>query len=99
MSLRIGFIGYGEVGQVFSRQLAAKSDVHVSTYDVLFDGATKESGLRELAAMTGVAALGSTSAVCKAAEIIISAVTADSAVIAAEQAAKHLTDQHVYIDL
>ena len=37
MSLEIAFIGYGEVGQLFSRQLAAKPGVRVSVYDILFD--------------------------------------------------------------
>ena len=36
---------------------------------------------------------------CRAAEIVISAVTADSAVAAAGQAAPHLTSSQTYIDL
>ena len=37
MSLQIAFIGYGEVGQLFSRQLLAKPDVRIAAYDILFD--------------------------------------------------------------
>jgi hypothetical protein len=37
MSLEITFIGYGEVGQLFSRQLATKPGVRITVYDILFD--------------------------------------------------------------
>ena len=41
MSLAIAFIGYGEVGQLFSRQLASRPGVRVSVYDILFDDPRK----------------------------------------------------------
>ena len=99
MSLEIAFIGYGEVGQLFSRQLATKPGVRVTVYDILFDDPVKGPDLRQRASETGVQAAGSTAAACEGASIVISAVTADSAVRAAEQAAPYLKPHQTYIDL
>jgi 3-hydroxyisobutyrate dehydrogenase-like beta-hydroxyacid dehydrogenase len=99
MNLEIAFIGYGEVGQLFSRQLAAKPGVRVSVYDVLFDDPSRGPALRQRAADDGVQAAGSTARACEAAEVVISAVTADSAIAAARQATPHLRPRQTYIDL
>jgi 3-hydroxyisobutyrate dehydrogenase-like beta-hydroxyacid dehydrogenase len=99
MSLEIAFIGYGEVGQVFSRQLAAKPGVRITVYDILFDDPRKGSELRQRASETGVRAADSVADACRGADIVISAVTADSAVSAAEQVAPSLHASQVYIDL
>jgi 3-hydroxyisobutyrate dehydrogenase-like beta-hydroxyacid dehydrogenase len=99
MSLAITFIGYGEVGQLFSRQLASRPGVRVSVYDILFDDSKKGQDLRNRASETGVLAAGSTADACRGADIVISAVTADSAITAAAQAAPHLMLSQFYIDL
>ena len=99
MNLEIAFIGYGEVGQLFARQLAAKADVCVTVYDILFDDPSRGPELKQRASDDKVRAADSTADACRAAEIVISAVTADSAVNAARQAAPHLKPQHTYIDL
>ncbi|MGF9757912.1 DUF1932 domain-containing protein [Microvirga sp. 0TCS3.31] len=99
MSLEIAFIGYGEVGQLFSRQLAAKPNVRVAVYDVLFDDPIRGPELRQRASDDKVHAAGSTAEVCATAEIVISAVTADSAIMAARKAASHLRPHQTYIDL
>jgi 3-hydroxyisobutyrate dehydrogenase-like beta-hydroxyacid dehydrogenase len=99
MSLEIAFIGYGEVGQLFSRQLATKPGVRVRVYDILFDDPGKGADLRQRAEDAGVHAAASTADACEGASIVISAVTADSAVTAAEQAAAYLKPHQTYIDL
>lgn len=99
MSLEIAFIGYGEVGQLFSRQLLAKPGVRIAAYDVLFEDPNKGPELRERARESGVRAAASTAEACRGADIVVSAVTADAAVRAAEQAAPHLTSPQTYIDL
>ncbi len=99
MSLQIAFIGYGEVGQLFSRHLLAKPGVRIVAYDVLFENPDKGPELRRRAAENGIEAAGSTAEACRGADIVISAVTADSAVKAAEQAAPHLGPSQTYIDL
>ncbi|MBB3017390.1 3-hydroxyisobutyrate dehydrogenase-like beta-hydroxyacid dehydrogenase [Microvirga lupini] len=99
MSLEIAFIGYGEVGQLFSHQLAAKPGVHVAVYDILFDDPNRYPALKQRAINDKVRVAGSVAEVCATAEIVISAVTADSTVTAARQAAPHLTPRQTYIDL
>ncbi|MBF9195802.1 NAD(P)-dependent oxidoreductase [Microvirga terrestris] len=99
MSLEIAFIGYGEVGQLFSRQLAAKPDVRVTVYDILFDDPNRGPGLKQQALGDKVHAAGSIADTCAMPEVIISAVTADSAITAARQAAPHLKPHQTYIDL
>ncbi|MET0429201.1 MAG: DUF1932 domain-containing protein, partial [Microvirga sp.] len=95
----IAFIGFGEVGQLFGRQLAARPDVTVAAWDVLFEAPGTGEGLRRLAADFGVRAAASTLDACRGAEIVISAVTADSAVAAAVGAAPGLDPSQVYVDL
>ncbi|MBD2745454.1 NAD(P)-dependent oxidoreductase [Microvirga sp. BT688] len=99
MSLEIAFIGYGEVGQLFSRQLAAKPGVRVTVYDLLFNDPNRGPELKQRASNEKVHAVGSTAEACSMAEIVISAVTAASAIVAAQQAAPHLKSQQTYIDL
>jgi len=99
MSLEIAFIGYGEVGQLFSRQLATRPDVRITVYDILFDDPKTGAELRQRALDAGVHAADGAAGACRGADIVISAVTADSAVIAAEQVAPHLGPSQIYIDL
>jgi 3-hydroxyisobutyrate dehydrogenase-like beta-hydroxyacid dehydrogenase len=99
MNFEITFIGYGEVGQLFARQLATKPGVHVTVYDILFDDPSRGPALRQRASEDSVHAAASTAEACVTAEIVISAVTADSAVTAARQVAPHLKSQQSYIDL
>jgi 3-hydroxyisobutyrate dehydrogenase-like beta-hydroxyacid dehydrogenase len=99
MSLEIAFIGYGEVGQLFSRQLAAKAGVRITVYDILFQDPERGPDLRQRASEAGVHAADSTAEACRSADIVLSAVTADSAVTVAEQAGPHLKSSQVYIDL
>ena len=99
MSLGIAFIGYGEVGQLFARQLAARPGVRIAVYDILFEDPGKGPQLRQRAREAGVQAASDLGELCRDADIVISAVTADAAVAVAGQAAPHLTSSQVYIDL
>lgn len=99
MSLRIAFIGYGEVGQLFAGSLGAHSEVRVAAYDILFEDPQKGAELRRRASESGVRAASSAGEACRDADIVISAVTADSAIAAAEQAALWLGPSQTYVDL
>jgi 3-hydroxyisobutyrate dehydrogenase-like beta-hydroxyacid dehydrogenase len=96
-ALRIAFIGFGEVGQLFTRQLVARPDVSVAAWDILFDG--PGGGALKRRAAEGVALAGDVGEACRGAAVIVSAVTADSAEAAARQAAPHLSPGQVYVDL
>jgi 3-hydroxyisobutyrate dehydrogenase-like beta-hydroxyacid dehydrogenase len=99
MNLGIAFIGYGEVGQLFARQLADRPGVRVAAYDILFEHPEKGPTLRRQARESGVHSASGLADLCREADIVISAVTADAAVAVAGEAAAHLTSSHTYIDL
>jgi 3-hydroxyisobutyrate dehydrogenase-like beta-hydroxyacid dehydrogenase len=99
MTLAITFIGYGEVGQLFARQLAAKPGVRIAVYDILFADPGRGAALRRLAVESGVRAADNPADACRGAGIVISAVTADAAVAAAASVAPHLSSGQTYIDL
>jgi 3-hydroxyisobutyrate dehydrogenase-like beta-hydroxyacid dehydrogenase len=99
MDLNIAFIGFGEVGQLFGRQLAACPGVTVTAWDILFGKPESGDSLRRVAADSGVRAAASPGDACRGAEFVISAVTADSAVTAAAEASAGLASSQVYVDL
>ena len=99
MSLAIAFIGFGEVGQLFTRELAQRPKVSIAVYDILFEDPTLGTDLKRRAADCGARAAPSTGDACRGSYLVISAVTAESAVAAARQAAPALDGSQIYIDL
>jgi len=93
MSQRIAFIGYGEVGQLFAREFAAKAAA-VAVYDVKPDAAFAATAARDNVRLAATPAEA-----VEAADIVISAVTADQAVAAARSAAPALRPGPIYVDL
>jgi len=93
MSHRIAFIGYGEVGQLFAREFAAKGAA-LTAYDVKSD-----ASFAATAAKDRVRLAASPAEAVEGAEIVISAVTADQAVAAARSAAPALRAGQIYVDL
>ena len=93
---RLGLVGYGEVGRIFSSGLKDHFDV-VSAWDVKFPGDT--SGSRTAAAAAGVQAVQSMQALCAQSDLVISAVTASSTLAVAQAAAPHLRAGMVFLDL
>ncbi|WP_293854257.1 NAD(P)-binding domain-containing protein [uncultured Alsobacter sp.] len=96
-ALRIAFIGFGEVGQLFTRQLAARPDVTLTAWDIQFAGSG--GAAMKARAADGVTPANDVGEACRGAAVVISAVTADSAVDAARQAAPHLKPGQLYVDL
>ena len=86
----LAFIGYGEVGQLFARQLTAKG-ARVVVHDI--------KPLAEIAAKDGVRFASKLAEAVADAEIVISAVTAESAEPVARAAAPHLHAGQIYVDL
>ena len=54
MTLKLAIIGYGEVGQLFARQLAAKPGVAVAVSDILFADPSSSRKMSRLAAESNV---------------------------------------------
>lgn len=96
---RIGFIGFGEVGQRFSGDLLRTGSVSITTYDLVFDNPiTRLERLAKAEAM-GVRAVASPALAAAGADILISAVTASAAETVARQAAAYLKPGQVFLDI
>lgn len=94
----IAFIGFGEVGQTFSRGLLANEGVAIRAYDLLFDseaGGRLEAAAQEL----GVVCASSAQEACSTAAFVFSAVTADRAEAVASEAAAWLKPGQVFVDV
>jgi 3-hydroxyisobutyrate dehydrogenase-like beta-hydroxyacid dehydrogenase len=99
MSLDLGLIGYGEVGQLFAREWVAKGRAAVTTYDRKFDDAALRGPMARTAALDDVRLAESPAGAVAGADIVVSAVTADQAISAARAAAPYLKAGQIYVDL
>jgi 3-hydroxyisobutyrate dehydrogenase-like beta-hydroxyacid dehydrogenase len=94
----ITFIGFGEVGQTFSRDLMKSGDVHIRAFDVLF-GVADGKGLETAAATLGVLCHHSLAQALTGSSIIFSAVTASAAEDVARGVAAHIEQGQLYVDV
>ncbi|HQX68143.1 MAG TPA: DUF1932 domain-containing protein [Ottowia sp.] len=98
--IRLGLIGYGEVGKIFSASLKAQPGVAaVGAWDLKFARADTRAAERAHAAAAGVQAHDSAAALCAASALVISAVTASSTLAVAEEAARHIQPGTLFLDL
>jgi 3-hydroxyisobutyrate dehydrogenase-like beta-hydroxyacid dehydrogenase len=95
----LAFIGYGEVGQLFARQLLARPGARIAAYDLKLDDAARAAPLREAAARDGVRLAASSDDAARGADIVISAVTADQAEIVARAALRWLAPAQILFDV
>jgi 3-hydroxyisobutyrate dehydrogenase-like beta-hydroxyacid dehydrogenase len=96
--LRIGLIGYGEVGRIFSAGLKPAA-AWTGVWDLKFaDPALREEPLAHAAA-AGVLACDSAAALCAQATLVISAVTASNTLAVAQAVVPHLRPGSVFLDL
>jgi 3-hydroxyisobutyrate dehydrogenase-like beta-hydroxyacid dehydrogenase len=93
--MRIAFIGYGEVGQIFGRQLLARRDVDITAYDILFNA----SALVEHARRAGVAPAKNAAEAARDVDVVISAVTADAVLDVAREAQAYLKPSQFFFDI
>ncbi|WP_137896854.1 NAD(P)-dependent oxidoreductase [Ramlibacter sp. 2FC] len=97
---RIGLIGYGEVGKIFSAGLKDKDGVSaVSAWDLKLADPATQAAERAHAAQAGVAAQPSMQALCEASDLVISAVTASNTLAVAQEAAGFIRPGTVFLDL
>ncbi|MFD0668402.1 DUF1932 domain-containing protein [Ramlibacter sp. MAHUQ-53] len=99
--MRLGVIGYGEVGKTFAAGLKAQVSA-VSAWDLKFGhGADPRQREAEAAhaAAAGVTAQPSMQALCEASDLVISAVTASNTLAVAGEAAAFLRPGMVFLDL
>jgi 3-hydroxyisobutyrate dehydrogenase len=97
MQTRIALIGLGEVGGVFARDLRAGGHSITAVFDIaLADPASKAA---RQAREQSLPLAASTAAAAMAADLVISAVTAGSALAAAEASAAGLAHGPIFLDL
>ncbi|MCZ4060857.1 DUF1932 domain-containing protein [Pantoea sp. LMR881] len=93
--LRIAIVGFGEAGQIYAQDLAGAANVRV--WDKKFLSPHAEH-LRGLAGQTGVQPAASLADALDGADIVLSLVTASSALEVAEQAAPLLRTGQLFLD-
>lgn len=94
----IAFIGFGEVGQTFSRGLLANGATGIRAYDLLFGGHSGRR-LEDAAQQIGVGCGNSPADACSRASFVFSAVTADRAEEVAIEAANWLRPGQIFVDV
>ncbi|MEJ6023673.1 DUF1932 domain-containing protein [Ramlibacter sp. PS4R-6] len=95
---RIGVVGYGEVGKIFSKGLKDRVRA-MGAWDLKFaQAATRDAELAH-AGDAGVTAHGSMRELCEASDLVISAVTASNTLAVAEEAAKSVRRGALFLDL
>jgi 3-hydroxyisobutyrate dehydrogenase-like beta-hydroxyacid dehydrogenase len=95
---RIAVIGFGEVGGIFGSDFAA-AGIPVSTFDILLNAEPTRSAMLAKAKRANVSAHGTLADAVQFADLVISAVTASSAMDAAASAASLLRAAQIYLDL
>jgi len=100
--LRIGLVGYGEVGKILAAALLERANeggvAWVGTYDILLGDAGAAPAMRAHAAAAGIRACSSTAELLATANVVISAVTA-SQTLAAAEAARSIRPGTWFVDL
>lgn len=99
VSESIAFIGFGEAGQAFAEGWRSEADLEIRSYDIKTDDArTREAKLQDYARHSVTPALSAVEA-ARGAEIIVSAVTADAILDAAESVLPALAAGQLYMDI
>jgi len=95
---RVALVGFGEVGGIFGRDFAQQG-IDVSVYDILFHSPEAREPMLAKARDCGVRACESLAECVRDAELIISAVTASSALDVARDASKSLRAGQFFMDI
>lgn len=95
---KIAFIGFGEVGQTFSRGFLKHEGIKIAAYDILH-GQNAGAHLQERAKDIGVQFCADATTAAADADIVISAVTASQAEIVAQTARDWLAPGQIFLDV
>lgn len=95
---RIAIVGFGEVGGIFGGDFA-KQDIEVSVFDILFAAPSQRGTMLAKAENCGVLAAEDLSHCVEGAELVISAVTASSALDVAQAAGLILHAGQIFLDI
>ncbi len=97
---RIGVVGYGEVGKIFTAGLRGQAGVTaVHAWDLKLGEAATREAQRAHAQAAGVTVHAGMQSLCEACDLVISAVTASNTLAVAQEAARFLRPGQVFLDL
>ena len=97
--MKLGFIGFGEVGFELGRGLRQSGLTDILAFDPLLDDERFGGLVRNRAEEAGVTLLASPAAVIRQVDVIIAAVPGSQAVSAAQTAAPSLAPGQIYADV
>jgi 3-hydroxyisobutyrate dehydrogenase-like beta-hydroxyacid dehydrogenase len=97
--LKVGIVGYGEVGTILSRALSEKKLAWVGAWDLLFRDSIRGPAMKARAREHRVDACESLASLLARADIVISAVTAANALDVASEAAPAIRPGTFFLDL
>lgn len=95
---KIAMVGFGEAGSILGADLAATGR-EVVTYDILLDAPASRAAMLEKASRLNVRTADSFGAAVKGADLIISAVTANSSAAVAQSASQALGAGQIFLDI
>jgi 3-hydroxyisobutyrate dehydrogenase-like beta-hydroxyacid dehydrogenase len=95
---RVALIGFGEAGGILGHDLAARG-LEVSTYDILFGSRDARDAMLAKARASKVRAGEDLADAARGAQLVISAVTASSALGVARDAAGALAARQTFLDI
>lgn len=99
MTLKIGFIGFGEAAYHIAKGLAGAGAAHISAFDKFWNVAPQAELIGQRASDAGVVLTGSLKELAERSDIIFSSVSANLAVALAEECLPYLTAGQIYVDL
>lgn len=95
----IGFVGFGEAAFHISKGLSAAGADKIVAYDIHAETPSRGDIIRRRAADAAVALVPSNRELAQRSDVVLSVVTCDQAMNAAEQNRPHLEGRHFYADL
>jgi len=95
---RVAIIGFGEAGGIFAKDLAQQG-MNVSVFDILFNSKRRRQPMLKKARACGVTAARGLKDCLHKAEMVISAVTASSALDVAKEAGLILGEGQLFLDI
>jgi 3-hydroxyisobutyrate dehydrogenase-like beta-hydroxyacid dehydrogenase len=98
-AMRIGLVGYGEVGSILGSALVARGAAWVGAWDILMPDPAQGPAMRARARDAKVENAGSLAALLARADVVLSAVTASQAVAVAREAVPAIRRGTWFVDL
>ena len=98
-NMRVGFVGFGEVGRIFTAALKAAGVPWVGTWDLKFDEPALRDAMVAPATANNVVVCDGLAALCAEATLVVSAVTASNTLAVAQAVSAHIQPGAFFLDL